>query len=248
MNARFVMALAAGMFLVACSDSPDTAPVDCGTNLATDEELALTPREDENLELLAIVATSRVVAGQSQYERVVEDVEVIRTMRPDLRDIGFLPNFRQELVIRADEGTISRMVEGTYTAWDCLNERFKVENIRYGAGTPDRVDLELDGTYHIPTLAERYAELPGVRSASGGVRIGDGSTICVTAGTTQWHYVVDQGTGDCESGCIDHDYSHFISTNDGGVVAAGSWAERSPDPRPPWLDAYATPRACHGDY
>ena len=233
---------------VACGNDPAAPPLECGTNLATDAELELTPRNDDNLEQLAIVATNRVVAGEAQYERVVRDVAKIRAMRPDLRDVGFLADFNQEIIVRADEGTISRMVEGTYGAWECLNRRFKVNDIEFGAGTPERADVTFDGVYHIPTLADRYARLPGIESATGGLRIGDGSTICVTPRGSDWHYVVDQGTGDCQSGCRDHDYSYFLSREDGAVTPSGSWAERSPDPKPAWVTSYVTPRACHANW
>lgn len=247
MKPSVALVLATAVMLGAgCGSEPAAPPLECGTNLATDAELALTPREDENLEQLAIVATMRVVAGSEQYQRVVRDVGIIREMRPDLRSIEFLPDFSQDLIVRADEETIASMVEGTYGAWECLNRRFKVSDIRFGEGTPDRADLVFDGVYHIPTLAERYAELPGVQAATGGIRFGGGSTICVTSTPGEWHYVVDQGSGDCESGCIDHDYSYFISHADGRVVPSGSWANRSPDPKPPWVTAYVNSRACHG--
>ena len=247
MSRLLAAAIVAAAFSAGCGSDPATAPIECGTNLATDEELALTPREDDNLEQLAVVATMRVVAGEDQYQRVSRDVAMIRAIRPDLADIGFLPNFGQDLIVRADEATVARMVAGTYGAWECLNRRFKVNEIRSGAGTPDRVDLAFDGVYDIPTLAERYWELPGVQSATGGVRFGDGSTICVTPAASEWHYVVDQGTGDCESGCIDHDYNYFVTGEDGTLVRSASWAERSLDPKPQWVTNYVTPRACHGE-
>jgi hypothetical protein len=100
--------------------------------------------------------------------------------------------------------------------------------------------------YHIPFLAERYAELPGVEDASEEIRLGDGSTICVTPDEPAWHYVVDQGSGDCPSGCIDHDFSYFVTTEDGAVTPSGSWTSRSGDPTPSWVTQYVTGKACHG--
>ena len=231
---------------MSCGSEPAPGTLECGTNLATDEELALTPRDDTNLEHMAIAATRRVVAGQEQYERIVRDVGAIRAMRPDLAAIDFLTDYAHEIIVRADEGTIARMLAGEYDPWDCLNERFRLKDLAFGPSTPDRVDLVFEGTYHTPTLAERYARLPGVQSATAGLRVGDGSTLCVTPGDDNWHYVVDQGTGDCVAGCTDHDYSYFISKADGTIVPSGTWAERSTDPRPPWFDAYVNDRACHG--
>lgn len=233
---------------VGCGNDPAVAPLECGLNLASDEELALTPREDTNLEELGVVATERVVAGQVEYSRVMRDVAAFRSMRPDLENIGFRAAFQQEIIIRADEATIAQMASGAYHHWDCLNQRFEVSDIESGAGTPDRVDLKFDGVYHIPTLAERYGLLPGVESATGGLTVGDGSTLCLTPGDDTWHYVVDKGVGDCESGCIDHDYSYFITTLDGTVLASGSWATQSSDPKPQWVTNYVTPKACHGAY
>ena len=240
--------MATAALCVGCGNDPAVPPLECGLNLATDEELALTPRQDTNLEELAIVATERVVAGEVEYARVLRDVAAIRGMRPDLESIGFLAAFQQEIIIRADEATIAQMATGAYPHWDCLNERFKVSGISSGAGTPDRLDLSFDGIYHIPTLAARYSVLPQVESASGGLSVGDGSTLCLTPGEDTWHYVVDKGVGNCESGCVDHDYSYFITTVDGTVLDSGSWATQSSDPKPQWVTNYVTPRACHGIY
>jgi len=245
---RGALLLVTGLTLTACG-SDGAAHVQCGDDLATDEELALTPRADSNLEQLAIVATRRVVAGQTEYDRVVRDVAAIREERPDLRGIGFLSAIGQGLIVRADETTIAEMQAGIYHGWDCLNVRFRVKEMMFGTntmGTPDRARLEFDGVYHIPLLVERYATLPSVESAGGESRIGDGSTICVTPGEQDWHYVVDQGSGDCPSGCIDRDYSYFVTTTDGTVTPSGSWASRSGDPTPPWITQYVTDQACHG--
>lgn len=246
---RRALPIASILLVAACGGDSSAAPIECGDDLATDEELALTPRDDLNLEQLAIVATGRVLAGQEQYDRVVRDVDAIREARPDLQEIGFLPAFGEEIIVRADETTIAEMEASRYEAWDCLNRRFGVTEMTFGtdgAGTPDRVRLELDGVYYTPLLAERYAELPNVLQASSEGVIGDGSTICVTSGESDWHYVVDEGSGDCPLGCIDHDYSYFVTASDGTVTPSGSWTNRSGDPAPSWVTQYVTDQACHG--
>jgi hypothetical protein len=130
-----------------------------------------------------------------------------------------------------------------------LNRRFRVADMAVGTdimGAPDRVRLEFEGVYDIPLLAERYAGLPGVEDASEEILLGDGSTLCVTPGEPTWHYVVDQGSGDCPAGCIDHDYHYFMSTADGAVTPSGSWTRRSGDSAPSWATSYVNARACHG--
>ena len=69
MNPSRAVVLAAVVVLGAsCGSEPAVPPLECGTNLATDEELALTPREDDNLEQLAIVATMRVVMQKRIFD------------------------------------------------------------------------------------------------------------------------------------------------------------------------------------
>jgi hypothetical protein len=239
----------ASVLASACGSDEDAGVRECGKDLATDAELALTPRVDTNLEQLAMLVSGRLVAGQEEYDRVVSDVSAIRDMRPDLREIGFRPTAGQGLIVRGDEDTISGMEAGEYDAWDCLNERFRAKSMMFGTdimGVPNRVRIEFDGIYRIDLLAERYARLPGIEDAAEEYLVGDGSTICLTKGESEWHYVVDQGTGDCPAGCIDHDYSYFISTEDGAITPSGSWAERSGEPAPAWITDYVSDESCHG--
>jgi hypothetical protein len=237
------------LLLAACGSDNSVAPIECGDDLATDDELALTPREDANLEALALVTTGRVVASQESYDRVIQDVAALRLARPDLREIGFRPALGQGLVVRADEITMSKIAAGSYEAWDCLNRRFRVVDMTVGTdimGAPDRVRLKFDGVYDVPLLAERYAGLPDIEDASEEILVGDGSTLCLTPGESTWHYVVDQGSGDCPAGCIDHDYHYFVSTAEGMVTPSGSWTSRSGEPAPPWVTDYVNAAACHG--
>jgi len=179
----------------------------------------------------------------------VRDVSVIRKMRPDLEGIGFYPGFGQAVIVYATESALAAMAAGRYEAWACLNSRFNVTSMTFETnfmGAPDRVRLEFEGVYDDPLLAERYAELPSVTRASAGAVIGDGSTLCVTAGDPNWHYVVDQGSGDCPLGCIDHDYSYFVTTAEGAVTASGSWTTGSGHPIPSWVTDYVNTEACHG--
>ena len=149
---RGTLLVSVGALLVACGSESAATPVECGDDLATDQELVLTPRDDLNLEKLAIVATGRVVAGQEEYERVVQDVGSIREVRPDLRDIEFFSMFGQGLRVWASEETLTDMKAGRYQAWDCLNNRFGVTEMTFQSflGTSHSITFEFDGVYNIP--------------------------------------------------------------------------------------------------
>jgi hypothetical protein len=68
--------------------APFDAP--CPDPLGTPEELALTPRADINLELLALVLEpGRAVVSQATYERVVADIEEARRLESLLDDIDY---------------------------------------------------------------------------------------------------------------------------------------------------------------
>jgi len=211
--------------------------IQCPAGVPSAAELAATPREFPELELLALKFSSGIVADQVIYDRFVADVTAIHRQAPDLADVTYYPpNDGRSLILQVDASTYDSMQAGTYDAWSCLNDA-------YGSSDPSFLDFgsfsasfTLRGTYDLAQVGAQYAALPGVMNAEPGVG-GRGPTICVTRNGETWHYVVDQASGDCPSGCIDHKYTHFSSSAAGAVTNLG-------EPSPAELAQYASTEAC----
>ena len=214
------------------STSPDTSST-CGHGTAS--EIASTPRPDANLELLSLTLTDKVVAPAPIYERVTRDVEKIRKMYEKVSGIDYLPLHNgKSLIVQPDNATMTAIENGSYTAWDCLNNHYVKQGQRK-LGSGNFLVLELKGVYDLSIVGGDYAALPGIKSAEPNGRVGDGPTICAKREGDVYHYVFDKAWGDCPAGCINHQYSYFTVDDGGTVTKEGEW-ERGGGSRPAWLD------------
>jgi hypothetical protein len=214
---------------------PITGP--CPTPLGSVEDLALSPRDQPDLELLALrLEPERVTASQATYERVVADVAALRALAPRLVD-NWLTPFEDgtRLTIAFDHIAAQSLEEGQYSAWNCLNEF-------YGASTPTVsgamksawATLKLRGTYNLPLIAELYRQLPGVTSA-GPEESNFMRTTCVARDGDHIEYVLYQGIGDCPSGCTEHRYIRFASDVAGQVTQLDDWSSVGNEAPPDWV-------------
>ncbi|HEX6764013.1 MAG TPA: hypothetical protein VF103_01020 [Polyangiaceae bacterium] len=240
----YVAATSEGRVLRVAKDGSAARPTDpvtgpCPNPVGSAEALAKTPREDANLELLALTLDAgEVVATDETYERVVADIASLRALAPDLADISYrAPNDGKTLLLVPTELALASMRAGEYSAWDCLNDF-------YGLVSPPEVServvvLELEGMVAIDEVASVYAELPGVEQAQPNGFFGDGPTICGFRDGTNYEYVVDRRGGDCPAGCTTNEAHRFRSTGAGVVEALEVWESATGASRPDWYT-----RAC----
>jgi hypothetical protein len=202
---------------------PITGP--CPAPVGDAEDLALTPRADSNLELLALeLEPERVVASEETYDRLVSDVEVSFFNWHDGRHIQ----------LQWTDAAAQSFAAGLYTAWDCLNAAYGLVSV----SAPDSwVTLELEGIYNLPLVLERYRQLPGVISGSYGGAIDDGPTICVTREADRYEYVFDDTGGYCAEPCPQHRAYHFASDAAGQVASLDVWDSTTGAPIPAWFGA-----------
>ena len=215
------------------------APSACSASVPSPEMIASTPREDTNLELLALRLSTGVVAEQSIYERVVRDVTAIREADPAIADISYFPEHDgRALFLGLETPTALIMKSGQYHDWDCLNDAYVVEDIRIDETSfaPSAL-LTLKGIYQLKDLVGDYSELPGVTGVSPNLGGGDGPTLCVTREGDVWQWVFDRASGNCADGCLEHEYTHFSTTADGEVTSLGAL-------RPELEPVYASRDAC----
>jgi hypothetical protein len=216
---------------------PITGP--CPTPLGTPEEIAATPRDDSNLEALALeLDAGEVTATQETYERVTADVARIRELEPDLSDVGFFrPHDGTTLILTPSDVAFASMQAGEYSAWDCLNDFYGLQGIElYDSmlGSP-WLTIELEGNYGLDVLSLVYAELPGIETAQPNHFGGDGPTLCAERDGDVYEYVVDRAGGDCPSGCTSHEAYLFRSTRAGEVEALEAWDSMSVASAPAWF-------------
>ena len=194
-----------------CSDLPGAALI------------AATPRENTNLEQLALKFSDTPIADQSVYARVVRDVGAIQAANPTLADITyFARDDGKTLLVSTDAATLTSMQSGSYHAWDCLNSAYGSMAFTFNPGSSPSVEITLKGIYQLTKLGQDYVRLPGIASAGPSTGGGDGSTICVTREQDTWHYVFDRASGDCIAGCTNHEYHHFTTTAAGAITDLGT--------------------------
>jgi hypothetical protein len=209
----------------------------CPTPLGTPEELALTPRADTNLELLALTLdTGHVTATQATYERVVADIETIRSLAPSLATVAFWPpHDGHSINLTFGSAAMDALGAGEYTAWDCLLAAYRVEI----GGVIDvfptyAPTLYLDGIFDMPRVAEVFSQLPDVSVAintTAGRR-----TLCARRDGEHYEYVVDRTRGTCDSGpSCGGTARHFASDASGDIQVLETWMGGESSPAPSWF-------------
>lgn len=211
--------------------SADTATCDTAAfaALATPEEIAVTPRDDEEAEGLAICLATGLVAFEEVYERLLTDLDAIRGAWPQLEEVEYRasPDL-YDVWLRMELEVAEEVESGTYRDWDCIHSYFDAVRVNPVVPLDDYafVQVELEGRYDTDVLAEIYVGLRGVLEAEGArgpAGDSDGSNIggLIDGGT--YHYVFDYGDGDCPSGCVYHHYTYVVTETPGAPTLIDTW-------------------------
>lgn len=110
---------------------------------------------------------------------------------------------------------------GDYSAWDVLNEKYKLKSIS-DFWIVDTIYLHFDDEYNIDVLIEEYKNIPGIKKVTPNGISGDSSDICLEVKSKIHYYIFDIGSVDCPAGCIYHKYfaysiDEFFNVNNIGV-------------------------------
>ena len=214
-------------------------PATCSgyVGLATPDEIASTPRDDWDSEMLALSVTDGLVADQAVYDRVYRDMLAIRSMDLSIVLIGvFGPHDGKTLHLEADPVTYASMQAGTYEDWTCPNAFYVAEEIEFFHSSWLRIEFE--GIYDLWLLAAEYSVLAGVTTVQAIPPAGDGPTICLSVEGDLYHYVFDDAGGDCPAGCTEHRYVYYTTTPDGPPVYMDTWSSTFPVDPPEWVLLY----------
>jgi len=203
--------------------------------LATPEEVAATPRADAEVEVLALRAGDVLLASDDVYARVARDLAAIRADYTDVASITARMRANpSSVLVLFDDATIDDVEAGTYTAWDCPNALYGATDI--GDPVFNGVTIRFEGRFEPEILGTEYATLPGVTSAGASVGIGDGDDISIDVEGDTYSWIFSQGSGDCQAGCINHDYWGFTTNADGDITYEGTSVDDSLDRG--WLEEH----------
>ena len=210
---------------------PEAIP-DCEafTLVGDPADVAATPREDRDAEVLALtVDPSLVVAPQERYDLVAADLAAIRALDPSLESAHVGCGFPDGIEVWLFDNIpiVNAVWWGTYRGWDCHNDF-------YGLVRSRRVDgfgfvFELDGVYS-EAIVDVYTQIPGWSpSERGGVystwvtETGWGSECSSTDGDIVLHASLDdQGV------MIERDYDFVFP--DGSTTSWRVGADGVPTP------------------
>lgn len=199
--------------------------------VATQVELASTPREDAEAESLALCMTNGLVASDEGYERAAADLPVIVDLVEAEGDevelsqpIDWEYVYSQQVSLCSDDPDVSAALKDeTYADWKCMNDYYEATGVH---GSPiGCAYVYFEGLYNPLYLVEEYLALPGIDSARVEVfGITDGPWLRMTQEGDTIHYVFDlRGGIDCPSGCTEGVAYYLLSTEPGSVVLVDKW-------------------------
>jgi len=93
------------ILLTACGGS-NANPYNCENfqGLATLEEISSTPRANAEAEILSLEASGKLVAPQNVYDRVVDELQLVRTSNNNLQNITAESDwYNNSLLIKFDD-------------------------------------------------------------------------------------------------------------------------------------------------
>jgi hypothetical protein len=210
----------------------------CPGPLGSPEDLAATPRADENLEFLALAVEppDAVVVSQANYERVIADVAAIRALMPDLAAIEYRPpHDGRSVSLSFSDAAVDAWGTGAFAGLHCLDDAL---GATYSPAF-DNFDffyrqVSLRGIHDMPRVAELYEQLPGVGADQLVGGPGDGPTWCIGRNGADYEYVIDSAMGGCSSGCQQHEAHRFSSSAAGDATALEVWRSVEGEPPPAW--------------
>ena len=217
-------------------------PLIIGCSKSTKTECPpLTPRANEEAELVALCLSGELVAPNGLYEQVRRDLAAIRATFGDtfelINQIRFSPPWVPgNLMLGFDETAFQLLRDGQYHAWDDLNQQYEVTDMDTVPFTSGGVVLLIfQRRLHPWRLAKLYEDLPGVWTVSPNHIIGDWSNVYARQTWEGMTYLFRRGWGDCPSGCIYSEYWYF-RVDDNWPMFVGHWVPHQQSNVPEWWE------------
>ena len=194
----------------------------------------------EEAEQIALYMDDDVLLNRFLLKRIFYDITLIRgAFGKDIEavtDIRFKPPCKDgRIMIVFDAEIYEKVLAGEYEDWTELNNRYQPYDVK----TVDRlrkVYLYYDGLLDFSALADRYAELPHVESASCVGHVVDSGNIYPRRTDTGIDYLFREAWGTCSTGCSSNEFYYFVCENDDAVFV-GAWNPEDREKPPEWWPA-----------
>ena len=207
---------------------------------AADFGKAIQPPVSEEAQLIALSISGEIQPPQSLSHDIEAHLTQIRAeygnIDAAINSLSYRPPWVPGRIIIGVDTTTNRMIkEGSYRAWDVLNLKYQISEIKTTSfDTPNSwVVLSFDGILHPRHLANLYANLPGVKYAEPDGYAGDSPNIYPLSTPSGFSYLFRDAWGDCPSGCIYNKYWYFIIMPTGPQLI-GSWDPQNQPSQPSW--------------
>jgi len=230
---KYILTASSVFLLLGCQSSDDTTE----TELVENSELENTTHMEGDAAILAVETSKNVQVDVSDYLQIQNELIVIEAINNNLSDISAFSTWPiNQLKLGFTTETDIVYQNGNYTAWDDLNTRYKLSNIKeikFPSG--NHYTLTFDGQYNTELLVEKYSTLPGILYVETGGQIGDASDICLEITDSLHYYIYDLAWEDCPSGCAKHIYSGFSVDAAFNVTILGTYINEELEPMPEWF-------------
>lgn len=180
-------------------------------------------RANGEAERLAMDVSGELRAPDEEYNRILNDLALIRQMFPPLVSVVDDPDYVPTHLI------VSLFSGQSLNPYKELNRFYQStgEQVLFGS----TFLLTFCGPLNMPVLAQEYADLAVVNYAEPDGFFGHDDRITVTQLGTAYRYSIDDGFHDCFDGCDCHRLWE-IEVNNQGVVSLISYSEQGL----PWCD------------
>ena len=189
----------------------------------------------EEARLMALSLSREIQPPQALAREIETHLEQVRAQYSAIDTIINALSYRppwvpSRILLGVDAATIQQIKEGTYRAWDALNLKYQHSETKIHASF---VVLSFDGILHPRSLANLYADLPGVQYAEPDGYVGDSPNIYPRSTPNGLTYLFRYAWGDCPAGCIYSKYWYFAIT-DTGPQLIGAWTPQDQPAQPTW--------------
>ena len=207
---------------------------------AADFGKTIQPPVSEEAQLIALSISGEIQPPQALSHDIEAHLTQIRAQYGNIdaviNSLSYRPPWVPGRIIIGVDTTTNRMIkEDSYRAWDALNLKYQISEIKTTSfDTPNPwVVLSFDGILHPRHLATLYADLSGVKYAEPDGYAGDSPNIYPRSTPSGLTYLFRDAWGDCPSGCIYNKYWYFIITPTGPQLI-GSWDPQDQPSQPSW--------------
>lgn len=217
------LALHAGCSSQHSSNEPHCAPMD---GFPDPGDIALTPRADAEIEMLALRCSEGLVADQEIYDQLAVDLAAIRAADPAMADIRGRTAFLSDDLLweSEDVATAERLLRGDEPQYQCLVDALAATSEPWEPPSREGgAQVSFEGLFDFEGLALVFEAVPGIVTAESNYLAEDGNRIAYDVSSNPRRYLFDRAGGDCPAGCTTHHYYLWEIPEGGAPELVAEW-------------------------